>query len=83
MSTFRRPWGRDGELPIVDWSHAAKAFAKVGWVHARTRGSHYIMVRPNRPGLLSIPMHRPLKRGTLRSLIRDAGMSVEEFNAHR
>jgi hypothetical protein len=39
------------------------------------------MTRPGRPGLLSIPMHDPVKRGTLRRLIRDAGLTVDEFVA--
>jgi len=43
------------------------------------RGDHYIMIRPDRRGLLSIPMHNPIKRGTMRKLIREAGLTVEEF----
>ncbi len=39
------------------------------------------MIRSGRLGLLSIPMHNPIKRGTLRALIREAGMTVEEFVA--
>jgi predicted RNA binding protein YcfA (HicA-like mRNA interferase family) len=67
------------QLPIVHWRDAIRAFAKIGWFHDRTRGSHYVMKRAGRPGLLSVPMHNPIKRGTLRSLIREAGLSVEEF----
>jgi hypothetical protein len=37
------------------------------------------MIRTGRPGLLSVPMHNPVKQGTLRKLIRHAGMTVEEF----
>ncbi|TMQ32847.1 MAG: type II toxin-antitoxin system HicA family toxin [Planctomycetota bacterium] len=37
------------------------------------------MIRPDRRGLLSIPMHNPIKRGTMRKLIREAGLTVEEF----
>lgn len=66
-------------LPSVGWQKAVRAFAKHGWIHDRTRGSHYIMVRPGEAGLLSVPMHDPIKRGTLRRLIRDAGLSVEDF----
>jgi predicted RNA binding protein YcfA (HicA-like mRNA interferase family) len=66
-------------LPSVSWQDAVRAFGKAGWQHARTRGSHYVMVRPNQPGLLSIPMHNPVKRGTLRKLIREAGMTVDQF----
>ena len=37
------------------------------------------MIRPGQPGLLSVPMHDPVKKGTLRKLIRQAGLTVEEF----
>ena len=67
-------------LPVLDWTDIVKAFQKIGWQHDRTRGSHYIMIRSKMPGLLSIPMHKPVKRGTLRKLIRQSGLSVDEFN---
>ncbi|MES2709681.1 MAG: type II toxin-antitoxin system HicA family toxin [Verrucomicrobiota bacterium] len=56
-----------------------KAFQRLGWEIARQRGSHIIMVRDGFSASLSVPNHRPVARGTLRSLIRDAGLSVEEF----
>jgi predicted RNA binding protein YcfA (HicA-like mRNA interferase family) len=67
--------------PVIGWRDVVRAFEKSGWVHDRTRGSHYVMIRSGRLGLLSIPMHNPIKRGTLRALIREAGMTVEEFVA--
>ena len=67
------------KLPSLDWPDVVKALEKVGWQHDRTRGSHYIMIRPGRPGLLSVPMHKPIKRGTLHKLIRLAGLTVDEF----
>jgi predicted RNA binding protein YcfA (HicA-like mRNA interferase family) len=66
-------------MPSLNWADVVRAFEKIGWRHDRTNGSHYIMVRDGRPGLLSIPMHKPVKRGTLRRLIRDAGLTVEAF----
>ena len=67
------------KLPSLPWSKAVSAFEKAGWRYDRTRGSHYIMIRPGRPGLLSVPMHDPIKKGTLRKLIRQSGLTVEEF----
>lgn len=67
------------KLPSSDWQDVVRAFTSLGWVHDRTKGDHYIMIRPGEPGLLSVPMHRPIKRGTLRRLIRDAGISVADF----
>lgn len=68
------------ELPKVSSDKAIRAFSKDGFVHVRTKGSHYIMKKPDWPSLLSIPLgRRELAKGTLRSLIRTAGMSVERF----
>ena len=67
------------KLPSSNWQEVVTAFANLGWVHDRTKGDHYIMILPNEPGLLSVPMHRPVKRGTLRRLIRDAGISIADF----
>src|SRR5262249_10828829 len=66
-------------LPSVNWDDAVRAFGKSGWQHDRTRGSHYIMTRPARPGLPSVPMHKPIRRATLRKLIREADLTVQEF----
>ncbi|MBI3823329.1 MAG: type II toxin-antitoxin system HicA family toxin [Planctomycetes bacterium] len=66
-------------LPSLPWRDVVRAFGKAGWQHDSTRSSHYIMTRPGQPGLLSIPMHNPVKRGTLRKLIREAGLTVQQF----
>ncbi|MDI6709044.1 MAG: type II toxin-antitoxin system HicA family toxin [Methanobacteriota archaeon] len=69
------------KLPVVTGDKVIKAFSKVGWSVARQRGSHVIMVKENSVVTLSIPVHknRPVKRGLLRDLIRDAGLTVEQF----
>jgi predicted RNA binding protein YcfA (HicA-like mRNA interferase family) len=58
-----------------------KAFQEAGWRIARRKGSHVILAKDGHDATLSIPVHRGknLKRGTLRDLIRDAGMTAEEF----
>ena len=56
-----------------------KAFGKLGWRVARQRGSHIVMVKDGEIATLSIPDHKEVARGTLRSLIRAAGITVEEF----
>jgi predicted RNA binding protein YcfA (HicA-like mRNA interferase family) len=47
----------------------------------RQRGSHVILVKQGHEATLSVPVHsgRDVKRGTLRDLIRDAGMTLDEF----
>jgi predicted RNA binding protein YcfA (HicA-like mRNA interferase family) len=66
-------------LPVISGRQARRAFEKAGWVFNRQRGSHMILVRSGIPVNLSVLDHREIDRGLLRGLIRDAGMTVEEF----
>jgi predicted RNA binding protein YcfA (HicA-like mRNA interferase family) len=56
-----------------------KAFQAIGWLVARQAGSHIIMTRDNSIVTLSIPNHPEVAKGTLRSLIRAANLTVDEF----
>lgn len=58
---------------------AVRVFEKHGWEVARQRGSHIIMVKAGANVTLSVPDHREVAKGTLRGLIRSAGMTVQEF----
>lgn len=66
-------------LPVVSGLEARKIFERAGWSFRRQSGSHMILAKKGHPSILSIPNHRTLDRGLLRSLISDAGMSVDEF----
>ncbi|MBI3615564.1 MAG: type II toxin-antitoxin system HicA family toxin [Candidatus Omnitrophica bacterium] len=66
-------------LPVISGREAAKAFQRAGWALTRWRGSHMIFLKEDEEAALSIPDHRELDRGLLRSLIRDARMTVQEF----
>lgn len=66
------------ELPVVSGKEAIRAFERLGYEQVRQKGSHVFMRCVGRPSI-SVPLHDPIKRGTLRSLIRDAGITVEEF----
>lgn len=66
-------------LPVISGADAVRAFGKDGWQAVRQRGSHVIMVKDGSIASLSVPNHRELARGTLRSLIRDAGLTPAEF----
>jgi predicted RNA binding protein YcfA (HicA-like mRNA interferase family) len=68
-------------LPIWSGRRVAQAFVKLGWQVARQRGSHIILVKPGHSATLSVPDHSEVARGTLRALIRRAGLSVEEFTS--
>lgn len=68
-----------GKLPLVSGREAVKAFEKASWVFKRHESSHMILGKAGVRYNLSVPDHRQLKRGTLRSLIRKAGLTVDEF----
>ncbi len=66
-------------LPVLSGRKTVRVFEKLGWQIARQRGSHIIMVKAGENVTLSIPSHKEVARGTLRSLIRAAGITVDEF----
>lgn len=68
-----------GRLANISGKQAAAAFAKAGWQRLGQVGSHLVMVKPGVRVNLSIPQHKELSIGTLRSLIRHSGLSVNEF----
>lgn len=68
-------------VPLLRPSEAIRAFEALGWRVVRRRGSHIILVKPGHIATLSIPDHSTVARGTLRSQIARAGLSVEEFLA--
>jgi len=68
-----------GTIPLLRPREVIKAFERLGWETARQRGSHIIMTKPGHIATLSIPDHTCIARGTLRSLIARAGISLEEF----
>ena len=72
------------ELPSVTGTQAIAVFERAGFSVVRISGSHHIMNRPEHRFLLSVPVHRneTLKTGTIRGLIRDAGMTVAQFVAN-
>ena len=67
------------KLPVVSGTDSIKALTKIGFDVVRQRGSHITLVRENSSTQLTVPNHKTIAKGTLRSLIRDAGLSVDEF----
>ena len=68
-----------GRLSNISGKEAVKAFQKAGWQLLGQVGSHAVMVKPGVRVNLSIPQHKELSVGTLRALIRNSGLTVEEF----
>jgi predicted RNA binding protein YcfA (HicA-like mRNA interferase family) len=67
------------KLPTCSGDECAKALEKVGFELARQTGSHMIYKRKDPPGRVSIPRHKELAKGTLRDIIKEAGLTVDEF----
>lgn len=70
-----------GRFGNVSGRDAVRAFEKAGWVKIGQVGSYLVMSKPGLRVNLSIPQHKELATGTLRALIRNAGISVDEFAA--
>jgi predicted RNA binding protein YcfA (HicA-like mRNA interferase family) len=70
-----------GKLPQVKADRLVKALQKKGWYVDRTRGSHAIMRKDDRPGTkIVVPIHtRPIKAGTLSNILKKAEISKEEL----
>jgi predicted RNA binding protein YcfA (HicA-like mRNA interferase family) len=70
-----------GRLPVLSGAEVVRIVEKAGWKVDRQRGSHVILVKHGHIATLSVPDHKELARGTLRSLIRAAGITTEDFEA--
>lgn len=68
-------------LPVLSGAEAVKVFAKAGWTVDRQRGSHVILVKEGHVATLSVPDHKEVAKGTLRGLIRAAGITTDDFAA--
>ena len=68
-----------GRLANISGKEAAKAFQKAGWRTIGQVGSHLVMVKQGIRVDLCVPQHKELSIGTPRALIRNAGMTVDEF----
>jgi predicted RNA binding protein YcfA (HicA-like mRNA interferase family) len=66
-------------VPLLSPSVVIKMFQRLGWQIVRQKGSHIIMTKPGHMATLSIPNHQEVARGTLRSLIAKAGLTIEQF----
>ncbi len=69
------------KLPRVSGADAIRALEKLGFVQVRQRGSHVILKRMDSSGVKGcvIPLHPELATGTLRGVLKQAGISTEEF----
>jgi predicted RNA binding protein YcfA (HicA-like mRNA interferase family) len=68
-----------GQLANISGKEAVRAFERAGWSVRGQVGSHVMMTKEGVRANLSVPQHKDLSVGTLRKLIRVAGLTVDEF----
>lgn len=68
-------------LPRVTGREIVRALERVGFIFDRQRGSHVILVNPQTRQRVSVPVHagRTVKVGTLKGILEDAGISLDDF----
>jgi len=68
------------KIPLLSGIEAVKAFSKIGYIIDHQTGSHIILRHKDPPHRrLTVPNHQELARGTLRSIIRQSGLTHDEF----
>jgi predicted RNA binding protein YcfA (HicA-like mRNA interferase family) len=70
-----------GRLRVLSGAEACRILAANGFVEVRRRGSHVVMQKAEPASTVTVPVpdHPELKRGTLRSIIRQSGLEKAEF----
>lgn len=69
------------KVPSLNYEKVIKALQRDGWIVVRQKGSHIRLHKYTREKKLKliVPAHRPIKRSTLSHILKQAGLSVEEF----
>mgnify|MGYP001041389757 CR=1 FL=1 len=67
------------KLPRISGRQCRRALERKGFYFKRQEGSHIILRRDKPFAQLVVPDHKELGSGTLRAILREAGVSVEEF----
>lgn len=69
-------------LPSISGREVVKALRKIGYEQDRQRGSHIVLRQTAEPHRrVVVPDHREVAKGTLRAIIREVGLTVDEFKA--
>lgn len=69
-------------LPAVSGRQVVRALERAGFVLARIKGSHHVMEHPNHPArTATVPVHgpTPLRKGTLHAILKQVGLTADEF----
>ena len=65
-------------LPVVSGDDCIRALGKIGYSIARIKGDHVRLRCPGRKPV-TVPLHKELDPGTLKSILREAEVTVDEF----
>jgi predicted RNA binding protein YcfA (HicA-like mRNA interferase family) len=70
------------KVPSLNYQQVVKALRRDGWIVIRQKGSHIRLQKrlPNEMLKIIVPAHRPIKRSTLSHILKQARLSVSEFN---
>jgi len=69
-------------LPRISGREVVKALTRIGYEEDRQRGSHIILRQSSYPHRrITVPDHKEIAKGTLRAIIREARLTVDEFKA--
>jgi len=66
-------------IPVVSGKKCVKILEKFGFVVYRRRGSHVTLIRDNPPNQTTVPLHKELDRGTLKAILKQTNIGLEEF----
>ncbi len=67
------------KIPNVSGKVCIKALAKIGYYQKRQEGSHIILRKDNPFSQIVVPNHKNIAKGTLRTIIKSAGLTIDEF----
>lgn len=71
------------KLPVISGRECIRMLEQVGFYLKRQKGSHVVVRRDTPFTQVTVPDHKVLDRGTLRAIVRQAGLSIEEFTSLR
>ncbi len=69
------------KLPVVSGDEVIRVLGKFGYVAVRRKGSYVRLRHPTDPARtpITVPLHKELASGTLRRILRDAQLEIEQF----
>ena len=69
------------KMPVLSGKEIIKILSKLGYQHIRTRGSHMIMIKQTEKGkkMIPVPNHNELAKGTLKAIMNQAGLTLDDL----